>query len=129
MTIQALTDPQKVQVRKYAGYPAYGGIPTQGFAFRFFQQSGTLEYRMNNVSPDENAEIVTQLAALRVAELAINSSADNADTSKAAVWTRNANELRERQNLYAMLRAKLLDFLGLPPGPQMARAGSSMRVI
>jgi hypothetical protein len=62
----ALTLAQKSSVRRHLKFPVIGNITTspgggtfaQGaVGYRFFQASGFLEYKMNNLAPDEEARI------------------------------------------------------------------------
>lgn len=64
-----LTIAQKSSVRRHLGYPAIGlysvgaGGATLGNAaasFRYFQAYGFLEYKMNNLNPDEEARLTGQ---------------------------------------------------------------------
>ena len=44
------TDAEKTDIRRFAGYPAYGAVPSSFQSYRFFQAYGTLEYRIANLS-------------------------------------------------------------------------------
>lgn len=114
----AFTNAEKTDIRRHCGYPAFGAQPTQGFGYRFFTQYGTLEYKINNMLPEEEAVIrTTYLANLSTLEAAIPTASANLDTAQAAVWTHNKNELRDRDALYANWRKKLCAFIGIEPGP------------
>jgi hypothetical protein len=117
-TTQSLfTDAQKTDIRRYCGYPAYG-LGASGFqGWRFFQAYGLMEYRLNNLSDSESTVVQTYLATLSTLEAAITDAGTRLDTSEAAVWTRNPNEVRERVGLFDDWRRRLCAFLGLPPGP------------
>lgn len=63
----ALTLAQKSNIRRHLKYPVAGllraspagGAFAQGFiGYRFFQAYGALEFRMNNLAPDEEARLV-----------------------------------------------------------------------
>jgi hypothetical protein len=114
-----LTDAEKTDARRFCGYPAYGAAPSGNTGYRFFQAYGTLEYRLNNLSASEETVLRTQLANLRAFERAIPCAAENLDTAAAAVWTRNPNELADRQRLEFDWGRRLCAFLGLPPGPAL----------
>jgi hypothetical protein len=119
----AFTDSEKTDIRRHCGYPAYGGTP-QGFnGWRFYQAYGTLEYRMQMLSGAEEGVVRHHLATLAQLEAAIPAVSTTLDTAQAAVWTRNADELRERTRLFDDWRRRLCGFLGLPPGPALADAG------
>lgn len=113
-----LTDAEKTDARRFCGYPVYGATPTQGFGYRFFTQYGTLEYRLNNMSPAEEAVLrTTYLANLNTLETAIPGTGANLDTDQAAVWTHNKNEQRDRDRLFDSWRRRFCAFIGIPPGP------------
>jgi hypothetical protein len=115
--LMALTDFEKIDTRRHCGYPAYGGTASGFSAWRFFQVYGLLEYRMNNLAAGEVKVVQTYLSTLFTLEAAIPNASGNLDTDQAAVWTRNPNECRDRQQLYDSWRMRLCAFLGIPPGP------------
>lgn len=114
----SFTDAQKIDIRRFCGYPVFGGQPVQAFGWRFFQWYGTLEFRMNNLDPNEETVITTTfLTNLYTLETAIVTAAANLDTDQAAIWKHNKNEVRDRQNLFDYWRKRLCDFFGIEPGP------------
>jgi hypothetical protein len=116
----AFTDAEKVDIRRFCGFPVFGGQPVQAFGHRFFQQYGTLEFRLNNLQAAEEAVIRTSyLANLYQLETDIVGSRTNLDTESAAVWTHNRNEVRDREALFDGWRRRLCGFLGIPPGPAL----------
>lgn len=131
----ALTDQERVDIRRFCGYPMYGGVPSGFQSYRFFQNYGTLEYRMTNLSATEEATLRTIYLTgpnnLYTLEQAITSASDNLDTDVAAVWTHNKAEVRDRMRLYNMWRGELCNFLGVPPGPAMSGQsdGGSIRLV
>ena len=82
------TDQQKTDIRRFCGYPAYGASDA-GSGWRFFTAYGALEYRLNNLSGNEAAVVVTYLATLTQLELAVLGASDNLDSEAAASWTHN----------------------------------------
>jgi hypothetical protein len=116
-TPASFTDAQKTDIRRYCGYPAFGAGPAGFQGWRFFQAYGLLEFRLNNLSVAEIAVVLDYLATLATLEAAITDAGTRLDTAQAAVWTRNANELRERAALFDDWRRRLCGFLGLPAGP------------
>ncbi len=116
-----LTDAEKVDVRRFAGYPIYGAgspNPTQGM--RYLTHYGAMEYRMLHMTEDEEATLrVTYLQTLRGLEAAIPAASANLDTDKAAVWTRNRREVRDREALFSSWCRRMCSFLGIPPGPAL----------
>lgn len=117
----ALTDAQKADVRRHAGYPVYGSQVGSNAGYRFFQAYGTLEFRMSNLRPEEETVLTaTYLPNLNTLETAIFGTGANLDTAKAAVWEHNENELRDREALYKSVRLKLCAMLGVPGGPALS---------
>lgn len=114
----AFTEAEKVQIRKYCGYPMKGGTPVQNFGWRYFQQYGTLEFFLINLSADEETEIRDNyLIKLPVLETDSFNTRENLDTLQAAVWQWNLNEIRDRKKLYNYWRLELCGFVGVDPGP------------
>lgn len=124
----SLTDAEKTDVRRFCGYPAYGASPTGMQTWRFYQVYGLLEFRMNNLSNSEVVILRRYLGTLTVLEAAIPRSSDNLDTDRAAVWTRNHDEPRDRMRLFDDWRCRLCGFIGLPPGPAISNSGMTLVV-
>lgn len=121
-----LTDQQKVDVRRFAGYSMAGGA--SGFGVVIYTQTYpnlTLEERLDQMSPAEEAVLIekflTQLTSL---ETDIPGAAGNLDTAKAAVWEHNAREVADRENLFDGWRRRMCQFLGIPPGPSLSASNS-----
>lgn len=110
------TDTEKVNIRRHCGYPAYGSGNNSFNAWRYFEEYGLLEFRMNNMAPAEEAHVRTYLATLDGLETAIIGVGENLDTAQAAVWTRNPDEHRDREVLYHSFRIKLCAFMGVSGG-------------
>jgi len=123
-----LTDAEKVDIRRFAGYPAYGAGASGFSSWRYFEAYGMLEYRLNNLSAAEFQVLRQYVAQLYTLETAIPSTSDNLDTDQAAVWFHNKNELRDREQLFDAWRKRLCGFLGIPPGPAL-NVGGGPRVI
>lgn len=113
----ALTDAEKTDIRRFCGFPLFGGQPVQAFGHRFYQHYGTLEFRMNNMQETEETVVRTFLTNLRLLEADIPASRCGLDTEQAAVFKRNTNEVRDRTRLYNYERRQLCAFFGIPPGP------------
>jgi hypothetical protein len=124
----AFTDPEKTDIRRYCGYPAYGAAASGFENWRFFQSYGLLEYRMNNLSASEEAVVRRYLGTLIVLEHAVPRAGENLDTDQAAVWTRNRDELRDRMKLFDDWRYRLCGFFGIPPGPALNDTGLTLIV-
>ena len=118
-----LTDPEKTDVRRFCGYPAYGA-GVDGFdGWRFYQVYGLLEYRMTNLSCEEESVVRRYLAQLRGSSWQYPRSADSLDTDQAAVWTRNRSEPEDRLRLLDSWRRRLCGFFGVPAGPALGDGG------
>ncbi len=121
------TDQQKTDIRRFCGFPAYGASDA-GSGWRFFTAYGALEYRMNNLSSNEVAVVVTYLATLTQLEMAVLGASDNLDSDAAASWTHNKDEVRDRLRLFDNWRRRLCAFLGVPPGEGLGSGGLSLVV-
>jgi len=125
----AFLDTEKTDIRRFCGYPAYGGTPSGFQSWRFYQAYGLMEYRLNNLSPAEEQVVRNYLATLSTLEAAIPAASGNLDTDQAAVWSRNTNEPGDRMALFDGWRRRLCGFLGLPPGPDLATGGNLTLVV
>lgn len=123
------TTAEKVDIRRFCGFQAFGSQPVQAFGHRFSTHYGTLEFRINNYAPEEEAVIrTTYLANLYTLETAIVGASANLDTDQAAVWFHNKNEQRDREALFTSWRMKLCAFIGVAPGPGLS-SGSSISLV
>jgi hypothetical protein len=117
--LNPLSDTEKVDIRRFCGYPAYGAAPTGMQSWRYFQIYVLLEFRLSNLSDPEIGIARRYLGNLTTLELAIPATSDNLDTDQASVWTRNKEELTERIRLLDEWRRRLCGFLGIPVGPSL----------
>lgn len=117
------TSAEKTAIRRHCGYPAYGDGDSGFENWRFFQAYGLMEFRLNNLSSDEEAVTRTYLAQLAKLELALVGASENLDTGQAAVWTHNPDEVKDREALFDSWRRRLCGFLGVPPGPALRDGG------
>jgi hypothetical protein len=122
-TVGTFVEADKVDVRRFCGYPAYGAGPAGFQGWRFFQAYGLLEYRLNNLDPTEVTVVQSYLTSLRQLESAIPGAGANLDTDQAAVWTHNKNEVADRMALFDGWRRRLCGFLGVPAGPELGDGG------
>ena len=121
----AFTSAQLVDIRRFCGYEAYGSQYTPASGYRFFAHYGRLEYRIANLTSDEqNVVTNTYLANLYTLETAIVGTSANLDTDEAAIWKHNKNEQRDREALFDSWRRRLCSFLGVPPGEGLAGSGT-----
>ncbi len=123
----SLNDAEKTDVRRFCGYPFYGSGAAGFQSWRFYQVSGTLEYRMSNLAASEMLIVRRQLATLNALELAMSEASGHLDTNQAATWQRNPNEPRDRQKLFDDMRRRLCGLFGLPAGPGLA--DTSVRLV
>lgn len=121
----SFTNAEKVDVRRFLGYEAYGAGPSGFQGWRFFQAYGLVEFRLNNMAAEEETVVrTTYLSPLKQLELAILGVSSNLDTDKAAVWTHNKDEHADRERLYRSWRIKFCNFLGVPPGRGLGDSSS-----
>lgn len=116
MSEDALSEIEKVNIRRYCWYPARGNSHISG-SWLYFSHYGSLEYRLSNFSQEEIQVIRSMLSTLSLLEQGPASSADNLDTDKAAIWTHNKNEFSDRINLFKQQRLELVKFIGVDVGP------------
>lgn len=126
MSALPLTDAERVDARRFMGYPSYGPGASGFQGWRFFEAYGVLEYRLTNAADAELVVIRSYLTQCAKLEQDVLGSADNLDTDQAAVWHRNKYEVRDRQRLLDDWRRRLCFFLGIPPGEGLSRADGGM---
>lgn len=109
------TEAQKVDIRRHAGFPVFGNGSTAsppGFGYRYYRQYLIFEYRINNLSIDEETTLIEKyLNYCNSLELDITTATVNLDTDRAAVWYHNKNEVRDRFQLYKLWCIRLTDYL------------------
>ena len=115
-----LAEAEKVDVRRFCGYPAYGATLSGMQSWRYFQVYGLLEFRLTNLSVSEMVIARRYLGNLTALEFAVPAASDNLDTDQASMWTRNKDELADRLNLFDEWRRRLCGFLGVPTGPALS---------
>ena len=113
----ALSNAERVDVRRFCGYPAYGQGNSGFQSWRFFDAYGTLEYRLTNFSPEELQVVRQYLVALYGLERGVVGASSNLDTDKAAAWTHSRSELTDRVKLLDEWRRRLALFIGIPLDP------------
>jgi len=115
----SLTEGEKMDVRRFCGYPAVGSRETGQESWRFFQVEGALEWRMGNLSGAELQQVRLYLSQLYPLETALLEASDNLDTAQAASWYHNGHELRDRVALLTLWRRRLCVFLGVTGGLEL----------
>jgi hypothetical protein len=134
----ALTDSNKVQIRRHLGYGPLGNTDSGGsmMGYRFFVHHGLLEYRLNHLTSTEEAvltganssnpsfvDLSTEvtlygfLPILNFLEGKIGESSDNLDIEKAGEYTARKDEVDVRIKLYSVWVQKLAQYLWLPIAP------------
>ena len=128
----ALTDAQKLDARRFAGYPALGDAAINDlsdFAYGYTSpgQVRTLFHRLTTLRPEEEAVLTTfYLPNLTALEAAIPASGANLDTDQASVWVHNKSEISDRAKLFRQQRLDMCGFLGISPGPSIGGGGFSV---
>jgi hypothetical protein len=129
----AFTLQERVDIRRFCGYPMYGGVTSPAFGWRYFKSYGTLEFKISNLAAEEETTLRTIYLSgansLYVLELAIFGANANLDTDVAAVWVHNKNEVRDRTALFDMVRRRLCGYLGIEEGPHLSSGGSISLVV
>lgn len=112
-----LTDQQKIDVRRHCGFPVYGQFNStspSSFGYRYYTQYLILEYRMNNLDPNEEITLINvYIANCNSLEAAMPPSSNNLDTDRAAVWYHNKREVADRYDLYRLWCRRLAEFMGV----------------
>lgn len=114
-----LSDTERVDVRRFCGYPAYGAGSSGFQSWRFFEAYGTLEFRLTNMADAELQVVRQYLATLYALEQAIPAAGANLDTDEASVWKHNRAEVMERARLFDNWGRRLALFIGVPAGPAL----------
>lgn len=73
------------------------------------------------MSASEQAVVRQYLTAIYPLEAAVLTASTTMGTDVAAVWTRNKQEVSDRQGLFDMKCRELVFFIGCPPGPGLKR--------
>ena len=120
-----LSEGERTDCRRYLGYPVHGADPSGNMGWQFYQAYGAMEWRLVNLSGTEETVLRQYLGTLATLELGIPGSGAGLDTGSAAGWVRNPAEVSERVGLFDDWRRRFCAFLGVPPGPALAEAGSS----
>jgi hypothetical protein len=130
-----LTDAQKSDVRRFAGYPMLADTVANDntdFAYGYVSSGvwQTLEHRLTHMRPEEeNTLISVYLANLTQLESAVPGAGDNLDTDVAAVWTRNTREVQDRAALFDDWRRRMCGFIGISPGPWLGDGGNTIALV
>jgi hypothetical protein len=126
--LNALTDSERVDVRRFCGYPAYGAAPNGTQSWRYFQTYGQFEFRLTNLSDPEIVIVRRYLGTLATLEVAIPAASENLDTDQASIWKRNKDELTDRTRLFDEWRRRLCGFIGVPPGAGLS-SGAAVLIV
>ena len=123
-----LSDVEKVEARRFLGYPVYRGDAAGNNGWRFYQASGEVEYRLNNLAEAEEVVLRGYLTTLAGLELGMAEAGAGLDTASAMGWVRNPFEVVERERLLDGWRRRFCAFLGVPPGPAFGVGGVALVV-
>lgn len=127
----ALTDAQKADVRRFAGYPLAGNLeslrPPAYLSLGYVVAQ--LEERLASMAFEEEI-ILTDvfLANLTTLEAQIPLMAENLDTRKAGPWESNPKEQQQRERLFDGWRLRMCSFIGIAPGPGL-HVGNSVALV
>jgi hypothetical protein len=119
----AFTDTEKVDIRRFCGYPAYAN-----FGWVYEVDYAMLETRIANMSDAEESVIRTvYLPNLTQLESDVVGTRANLDTAQAAVWTHNPREQADRENLFNSKRRSLCEYIGIRPGGNLGSGSNVIR--
>lgn len=129
MATLSLTEQDKVDIRRHCGYGFLGEGNHSLMYWRYFRHFNTLEYRLDNLQDEEITLLQdTYLPMLNDLEMQPYSASDNLDTSRAAVWFHNDNEVVDRMELYRNYRVLMCNLMQIPPGPFFSPLNNSVRM-
>src|SRR5260364_4063 len=126
----AFTGAEKIQIRRFCGYPVFGNSPGTGLGYRFLPYYEALEWKMNHLCAEEE-RLVREMYLPRLAQLEtdlFDQTRENLDTDAATGWTHNQAEHRDRAALFDDLRRRFCGYLGVPPGPDLGQGGIRVMV-
>lgn len=120
----ALSDRQKQAIRRLCGYSTSVREINSFDAWRFYQSSGTLDYRISVLVPVEIKVVIQYIETLLVLEA--NLPQDNmgdviVDTT---TWRPDIDEVRSKHSMFDDWRRRLCGFLGVPAGPKLLSPGA-----
>jgi hypothetical protein len=118
-----LTNAERVDIRRFCGYDMYGPGNSGFVGDRFFVAYGLMEYRMTNAAAEELQVMRLYLSNLYGLESAIPAAGATLNVDTAAVFKRNANEIRDRRALFDGYRVDFCRFFGVPPGKGILKPG------
>ena len=124
-----LTDAEKIDARRFMGYPAFGTNLSGNMGWQFYQAAGLVEYRLNNLAEGEQVVLRQHLATISALEHSIPEAGTSLDTSSAGEWVRNPAELADRWRLLDDWSRRLCAFLGVPPGPSLGGGSNSVKLV
>lgn len=113
--IGLFTSTQVAAIRSYCGYGSYAA-----YGYVLAGPMATLDTQMAGMVAAEVAQVVALLDLLPTLDTALQNTSQNLDTTQAAVWTHNANEIADRVRLFRLYRLRLCELFNVPPGPGLA---------
>lgn len=124
-----IADADKVDARRFMGYPAYGAGNAGFQSWRYFSTYGLLEFRLNNLTAQEASVLHMHLVNCRSLETAVVSAGDRLSTASAASWTRNQTEVADRDALLEREGRRVAAFLEVPYGPGRETRGTRRIIV
>lgn len=110
----ALTEAQKVDLRRHLGFGMMGDNPTATDVVYGRNVNPWMEDRMVHLTADEEAFVVDRLSLLNDMEQEYFDSRDNFDTLAAGSFKQNPNEAKQRRSMLVKARKELARFLDAP---------------
>ena len=103
-----LTSAEIVDARRFCGY-SLGDL--------------AIDPTLIGLGTDAETVVRAEIVQIRSLYTDLAGATTRLSTAKAAVWTRNASEVGDRQALLYGERLNLCNMLGVPPGPFMGEVG------
>lgn len=123
-----LTDAQKLDVRRWMGYPSLSDGELDMVRWNpYSRTSMSLTERLENLTSTEEVSLTdAYLTPLAAMETALINVGDNLDTLVAGPWTANPQEMAQRSALFNKWRRDMCTFLGFQPGPGLGSGGITL---
>lgn len=110
----ALTDAQKVDIRRHLGYGMRGDNPTAIDVLYARNTNPWLEDRLVHLTDEEEAWVSDRLTLLNDMEQEYFDCRDNFDTLQAGSFKQNPDEAKLRRKMLTKARKELAVFLEVP---------------
>ena len=125
----ALSEAQKLDVRRYAGYPLVSPDPefVDPAIVNVPGQVRSLGDWLDDLSAEQETVLTDlYLANLTTLETGQLDALENVDASAAGTWKSNPREISERRRMFNQWRRDMCNFIGVDPGPGLGSGGMNL---